>query len=310
MTDTVRLWVGAASLIGAFAGLLYVLLSPGRLPLSRRRFGAEPDHGPLAGLADVVTAVARRGLGEREGPLADALVLAGVKQRPQDVAVLVGSAMVGLFAVGFVFQGPVAGAILACLSPLGAWAWLRIRTGRRRAAFSAQLDETLQMLAGGLRSGYSLPQAAATVATEAAEPTCEEFSRVINEARVGRPLVEALEDAARRVRSDDFFWVVQAIAINREVGGNLADVLDGVGETIRERIHLKRQVDALAAEGKLSAVILCLLPVVMLGLMSIVNPTYLFKFGESTLGIAMLVVGGVMMVIGVLWMRSMVNLKF
>jgi tight adherence protein B len=306
----VRLWVGAVALAGAFLGVLYVLLGQSRLPLTRRRYQAGPGRGPLTSLADAVTSLTGRILGEREGPIATALQLAGMKQRPQDFAVLVGSAMVGLFALGFVLRGALAGLALALLSPVGAWLILRIRTGRRRTAFAAQLDETLQMLAGGLRAGYSLPQAAATVATESADPTSEEFSRVINEARVGRPLVEALEDSSRRVKSDDFYWVIQAIAINREVGGNLAEVLDGVGDTIRERIHLKRQVSALAAEGKLSAIILCALPVVMLLMMSIVNPTYLSKFGESTLGILMLVVGGVMMFIGVLWMRSMVNLKF
>jgi tight adherence protein B len=187
---------------------------------------------------------------------------------------------------------------------------LLVRTQRRQRAFANQLEETLQMLAGSLRAGYSLPQAAATVATEAEAPTSEEFARVINEARVGRSLIEAFHDAAVRVRSDDFYWIVQAITINREVGGNLAEVLEGVGKTIRERVHLRRQVEALASEGKLSAIILIALPPAVILLLSVSQPEYLARFGESALGIALLVVAAVLLIVGALWLRALVRIKF
>ncbi len=253
---------------------------------------------------------AGRILGEREGLLAEALVRAGVKQRPRDVIVLAASAAVALFAVGLLTRGPLLAVVLALLAPLGTWLLVLLRTQRRQRAFANQLEETLQMLAGSLRAGYSLPQAAATVATEAEAPTSEEFARVINEARVGRSLIDAFHDAAVRVRSDDFYWIVQAIAINREVGGNLAEVLEGVGKTIRERVHLRRQVEALASEGKLSAVILVALPPVVVLVLSLGNPSYIARFGESAMGIALLVAAVVLLVLGALWLRVLTRIKF
>lgn len=309
MNAAASLVLGGLGLAAAFGAVLFLLLGPQPLPASRRRFRADGPRA-ISRAADAASSMAQRMLGDREGAWSDSLQRAGVKLRPQDFGILVGSVAVAAFAVGLVAGNFLLAFVAAAAVPALAWLGLRIMTGRRRTAFASQLEETLQIIAGGLRAGYSLPQAVATVAAEASEPTAEEFSRIINEARVGRPLVDALEEAAARVKSDDFHWVVQAIAINREVGGNLADVLEGVGETIRERIHLKRQVSALAAEGKLSALILCALPPFMLIAVSIMNPTYFGRFFESLIGIGLLVVSAIMMTCGILWMRSIVNIKF
>lgn len=110
--------------------------------------------------------------------------------------------------------------------------------------------------------------------------------------------------------SNDFRWVAQAIAIHRMVGGNLADVLDTVGETIRERGKIRRQVKALAAEGKLSAYILSGLPVVVTLFLSVTNPGYLNGFTESLMGYLLIVVAAVLMLIGVLLLRTMVRVEF
>lgn len=311
MSDAWLLWAGGAALVFAAGVALYFLITPGRtVPKARRRYRPDEASGILTRAADQATAAAGQLLGHREGRLAEALVRAGVRQRPRDVVVLAASAALALFAAGLLTRGPLLAVVLAALAPLGTWFLLLVRTQRRQRAFANQLEETVQMIAGSLRAGYSLPQAAATVATEAEVPTSEEFARVINEARVGRSLIDAFHDTAARVRSDDFYWIVQAIAINREVGGNLAEVLDGVGKTIRERVHLKRQVEALASEGKLSAIILIALPPVVVLLLSVANPTYLARFGDSPLGIALLVVAGVLLVVGALWMRAVVRIKF
>lgn len=311
MSDVWLLWAGGAALVFAAGVALYFLVAPSRaVPKARRRYRADEVPGALTRAADRATAAAGRILGEREGRVAEALARAGLRQRPRDVLVLTASAAVALFAVGLVTRGPVVGFVLAVLAPLGTWGILLVRTQRRQRAFANQLEETLQMLAGSLRAGYSLPQAAATVATEAEAPTSEEFARVINEARVGRSLIDAFQDAATRVRSDDFYWIVQAIAINREVGGNLAEVLEGVGRTIRERLHLRRQVEALASEGKLSAVILIALPPVVILMLSLVNPGYIAKFGETPVGIVMLVAAAVLLIVGALWLRVLVRIKF
>lgn len=305
------LWAGGVTLVAAVALLIVLIATGGRsVPLARRRPPEAAPKGVLTQAADAATQLAGRALRGRGGRLEDALEQAGVRWRPQDFLVVVASGMVALFAFGLLVWGPVAGLLLLLAGPLLGWAAVNLLTARRRKAFSLQLDETLSILSGSLRAGYSLPQACATVAAEAEAPTSEEFARVINEARVGRPFVQALEESAARLRNDDFYWIVQAIAINREVGGNLADVLEGVGATVRERTHLKRQVDALSAEGRLSGIVLGALPIVVFIVFSVVNPTYMAKFGDTLLGTLLLVAGGILLVIGLLWLRVLVKIKY
>ena len=148
------------------------------------------------------------------------------------------------------------------------------------------------------------------MSTEAEEPTSEEFARIINETRVGRELGDALDEAAPRMSSEDFVWVTQAIAINREVGGNLAEVLDGVSDTIRERNQIRRQVKALAAEGKLSAFVLMALPFGIVGFLVITNPDYMVSVHRASSATALLAVGVVLLVVGGLWLRKTVQVKF
>ena len=153
-------------------------------------------------------------------------------------------------------------------------------------------------------------QAIASVAREAEEPTKDEFARILNETRVGRELRIALDETAARMASDDFVWVTQAIAINREVGGNLAEVLDGVGHTIRERNQIRGQVKALSAEGKLSAYVLMALPIGVVLFLSMANPDYIGKLVENLAGYVMIGVCAVLMIVGALWLRKVVSFKF
>nr|NLI50867.1 type II secretion system protein F [Propionibacterium sp.] len=309
MTDP-RFWLGVFAAVAAVVLVGVLAFGPRHtVPRERRRWGEVRDS-PLTVVARHLTALVQRLLGVRSLQLAEVLALAGVKQSPQDFVIIVAVAALVLLAVGFLVGGILLGLVLAMASLPGVWLVLRVLTDRRRAAFGRQLDEVLQMLAGSLRAGYSLPQGIATVATELEDPAGPEFARVLNEARVGRPLVDALEDAGERLDNDDFRWTVQAITINRDVGGNLADVLDAVGETIRERIHLKRQVEALAADGKFSGIILTLMPIVVGVMITLLNPSYMSRMFTHPLGIVMIVIGVVMLVLGALWMRVLVKIKF
>jgi len=166
------------------------------------------------------------------------------------------------------------------------------------------------MMAASLRAGYSLLQSLQAISSEADSPTKEEFSRVINETRIGRPLNESLIEVANRMGSEDFNWVSQAIAINREVGGNLADVLDGVARTIRDRNQLQRQVASLASEGKLSAVILMALPFGVTAFLTMSNPGYLNRLFTTTIGWGIVVAAIIMLTVGGIWLRSTVKIKF
>jgi tight adherence protein B len=283
-----------------------------RLPKDRRRYFGADGTASLArsgaALDDAVgELLARRGWDQA---IARSLESAGVKVSPARFAVLAGAATVGLAALGMVLAGPLGAILAAVAAPVGARMWLGMRAGRRRKAFAHQLDDTLSLLAGGLRAGHSLLRAVDAVSREAESPTAEEFARIINETRLGRDLNDALEQAATRMGNEDFDWVSQAIAIHREVGGDLAGVLDEVGHTIRERGQIRRQVSALSAEGKMSAYILLALPFVVLGILTLTSRDYVLRFVQSTLGYGLMAAALVMIAIGALWLKKIVSFRF
>ncbi|MHB8050818.1 MAG: type II secretion system F family protein, partial [Coriobacteriia bacterium] len=172
-----------------------------------------------------------------------------------------------------------------------------------------QLPDVLNLIAGALRAGWGLQQSVDLVVEQMAPPVSTEFARAQTEVRLGRPVEEALETVARRTRSEDFSWAVTAIGIQRDVGGNLAEVLDLVAATIRDRGALKRQIAGLTAEGRLSAWILLLLPFVLIGLLMVVNPSYIAALFSTGPGLVMLVIGGVLLLTGALWLRSIVTIE-
>jgi tight adherence protein B len=307
--------VPAFALFGVVLVLgLYLILVPGpaRVPIERRRPQAAPAPSRLTAATTFATGLAEKVLTRRGRIEGGSAVLdrAGVKMRLQDLAVLVVAIMLAAVAVGYVLAGPLLALVLGLAVPLGARVRLGAMGARRQRLFADQLDDSMQLMATSLRAGHSLLQALNSVSREAEEPTAAEFSRIINETRVGRELSLALDETAQRMQSDDFVWVTQAVAINREVGGNLAEVLDGVGHTIRERNQIRRQVKALAAEGKLSAIVLMALPFGIIAFLLIANPSYLAKFTQSIIGYGLMAVAAVLLVVGGLWLRKVVSFKF
>lgn len=297
---------------GSLALLVSAAFGRRSLRLSASRRGA-PEHGSrLSDVAARSTAAIERLLARRrEAPaIAGALEAAGLRLSPAELVVLVLSGAAVGAALGLMLAGPAAGLLLAVAAPAVAKAVLVFRAGRRRAAFADQLDDTLQLLASGLRAGHSLLRAVDAVSAESAAPTSEELRRVVNETRLGRDLGESLHDTADRMGSEDFHWVAQAIDIHREVGGNLAEVLDQVGQTIRERSQIRGQVKALSAEGRISALVLMVLPFGLSGFLFVSSPGYLDSFTQSPLGFSLLFVAGALLVAGGLWMRKVVSFKF
>jgi len=312
--------LGTGSLaIGAgitFAGLVVAtaaVIAPRPAPIIlERRLPERANQATDEGVTHRVVLTAEKIL-DRRGRLAQyatTLELAGITMRPGRYAVLVAGAAAGLASLGTLFGGPLAGILGALVACLVAHAMRKLRTSRRQATFADQLDDSLQLLASSLRAGHSLLRALDAVSHEAEEPTAPEFARVINQTRLGRDLGDALDATATRMSSDDFLWVAQAIAIHRTVGGNLAEVLDTVGETIRERNQIRRQVKALSAEGKLSALVLMVLPFGVTGFLSLTNPSYLAKFTQSPIGYALLFVAVLLLIVGALWLRKVVSFKF
>ncbi len=307
--------VGAALWFVAFALVLLVLLAPRRaraqLSAVGERLGVR--KGRLSGIADRASLIAEQGLERRgrRGGLNAALERAGIELRPGEFVVLVVSAAITAFAVGMLLHGPIAGLLLTVVTLILVRLLVSFRTDRRQRRFADQLGETLQLMSGSLRAGYSMMQAVDAVAREADSPAAEEFGRLVVETRLGRDLSDAMHAMAGRVQCEDFDWVIQAIEIHREVGGDLAEVLDTVAETIRERNQIRRQVQALSAEGRLSAYVLLALPFGVGTFIFLTNPTYLAELTQGgLLGLGMLGIGALLMTVGVIWMRKLVRLVF
>jgi tight adherence protein B len=188
-------------------------------------------------------------------------------------------------------------------------AYLSIKESRRKTRFAEQLPEMLQLVSGSLSAGFSLPQAFDTAAREGDPPMAAELNRALVQARLGMPLEDALEAIGERMQSNDFAWVVMAIRIQRDVGGNLAEVLTTVAETLRERERLRRQVQVLSAEGKLSGYILFALPLVMALYMIVVRPTYIGVLWHSPIGIGLVVIGVALQAAGAFWMKKVTTVE-
>jgi tight adherence protein B len=308
------LGAGLAALAAALLILTLAVLpaGPGQVPLSRLDPSYAPPTSALAGAGAVAGAAVERVLVKRGRLAAGAAALerAGMSATLPDFVLVVALLTIGVGIGVTLLAGLLFGLLAAVAVPLGARVFVKFKTSRRQSAFVDQLDDSLQLMASSLRAGHSIMRAMDSVSHEAASPTSEEFTRLVNETRVGRELGEALDEIAERTASEDFAWVAQAIAIQREVGGNLAEVLDAVGHTIRERNAIRRQVKALSAEGKLSAVVLMSLPFGIIGFISMTNPSYLAGFTESAVGYGMLGVAAVMMTLGGFWLKNTVKIRF
>jgi tight adherence protein B len=187
--------------------------------------------------------------------------------------------------------------------------FLRMKADARTKKLETQLPDILDLIAGSLRTGWGIQQALDLVVSEIDEPARTEFARAQAETRLGLPVEEALHRMAERVGSDDLRWTVAAVAIQREVGGNLAEVLNTVGKTIRERAELKRQVRALTAEGRFSAVVLTILPFAVFVMLFVVNPEYIAMMLGTPIGLLMLGGGALLLLVGVVWLNRVVRIE-
>ncbi|RJU02675.1 type II secretion system protein F [Arthrobacter frigidicola] len=290
-----------------------VVLKPrhSAIPLNRRRPSAHPELSVFSRVTETTVTAVDGVIGEKGGLYnKETLYNAGIKSSPAEVTVFVLAASVVSAVVVGVSLHPVLGILAAAATPLVAKLVLNMRTNRRRRKFDSQLPDTIQTLIGGLRAGHSVMRSIDAVAVDADAPTSEELSRIINETRIGKDAQHAIEDAAHRMDSEDFEWIAQAIQIHREVGGDLAEVLEHVAETIRERSEIKGMIRSLSAEGIMSAFILMGLPVAIAVLFRFINPTYMAVLVEHPLGIAMIVLSVVMYAIGGFWLSRMVKIKF
>lgn len=312
--ESPAVFVGAITL--CFAALLIlalVVLKPGysTIPIERRRPNGQADQSSLSKVSVTATNVMGGLLGKSGGPFnRELLYNAGVKMTPAEFSAFIAAAALAIGLLVTLISNPVFGILLAVATPFVARIVLMVKTDKRRGKFDAQLTGTIQMLIGGLRVGHSVMRTIEAAAHESEAPTSEELTRIVNETRIGKDARLAIEDSANRMDSEDFRWIGQAIQINREVGGDLAEVLEQVASTIRERSEIKGHVRALSAEGKMSAYILMALPLGIAFFVGMINPGYLDVFVTKPIGFFMLGLSTLMFAIGGFWMSRIIKIKF
>lgn len=273
----------------------------------------DDDGSALARTAFIQRAVTlTEGFAERQGILAKVegmLERANLPLRAAEALFFYAAGLVILVVLAFLLTGGnlIVTLVVAGIGALVPPAVVNFLATRRQKKFVSQLPDTLQLLAGTLRAGYSLMQGVEAVSQEVAEPMGQELRRVVTESRLGRPLEESLQASADRMESPDFAWAVMAIGIQREVGGNLAELLLTVADTMTQRERLRRDVAALTAEGKISAIVLGLLPPGLGVAMYFMNPDYISTLFDTTLGNILLGGAVVLAGVGFYWMKKVIE---
>jgi tight adherence protein B len=253
--------------------------------------------------------VEKSSLGDR---IARDLARADLKFKPGEyialyVIAIVGGALIAYLAGGRLILSAIIGAAIGAFLP---GLYVRNQKGRRLVRFNDQLPDMLNLVVNGLRAGYSTMQAMEAVSKELPSPICDEFKRVVQEMQLGIPMEKALENLLRRIPSEDLDFVVTAINVQREVGGNLAEIMDVISYTIRERVRIKGEIRALTAQAIYSGRALALMPVGLLCILYFLNRTYVMEFFKNGYcGWIPLVVAAVLIVIGYFVMTRIANVE-
>jgi tight adherence protein B len=320
-------WQLLALLAGVFVAVLLVVVLLRRQGVredaARRLIRQVSQYGPRRGEDRIIdsegnaarTAVGfvgqvLRSSGAEQG-LAHRLDLADVKRKPAEWALLTVCAGVALaVAVTLLGVSPLltvpSGLVVGWLAQ---HVYLGIRIGRRRAAFGEQLPDVLQLIVGSLRSGFSLAQAVDAIVRDGTQPAAGEFSRALAETRIGVDLEDGLNHVADRMECADLLWVVMATRIQRDVGGNLAEVLKNTVDTMRERAQTRRHVRALSAEGRLSGFIIVGLPVVLGTWLTLSKPQYMSPLFTTPIGVVMVAAGVGLIIVGAFWIRALIKVE-
>jgi tight adherence protein B len=271
---------------------------------------SRPEESALQSAKDAAANVLSRNV-TLEQKIAQRLDGAGSQIRPAEWLLLHAAIFVGMSILGLVIGGGslIVGLVFMVIGAVAPSMYLRFRRKRRKKRFESALPDTLQLMAGSLAAGLSLAQSVDTIVREGGEPMTSEFKRVLVETRLGLSLENALQGVADRFQSEDFDWVVMAINIQRQVGGNLAELLNTVAGTMREREYIRRQVAALAAEGKLSAYVLGGLPPGFMMYLLLANRPYVSVLFTRPLGWLMLIGGAVILSVGIFWMSRLVKVE-
>jgi tight adherence protein B len=267
------------------------------------------DAGPAA-LAGQARQAAEKALANNknlEARISAALEAAGLDLRPAEWLLFrAGAGVVGALLGVLIGAGNIVlGALVFLIAVIAPTIYLKFKAGRRLKAFSSGLADTLQLMSGSLSAGLSLAQSIDTIVREGADPISSEFRRVVIETRLGVTLEDSMEGVAERMQSRDFAWVVMAIRIQREVGGNLAELLLTVAATLREREYLRRHVRGLSAEGRLSCYVLGGLPPGFMLYLAVSKPDYVKPMYTTPIGWILVAAMSVLLGAGIFWMSKL-----
>lgn len=238
------------------------------------------------------------------------LVQADIKMKPEEffiISMLAGIAAAAIFYVvtASILVIPV-GIILGFIIPdiiLGA------AKNKRGRMLNSQIPGALTIISNGLRAGYSFSQAMGVAVKEMEDPVSNEFSKVLRDNSMGKPIEEALTDMSQRTEDDDVDMFVTALIIQRQVGGNLAEILDTIADTIRERVKLRGDIKTLTAEGKFSALVITLLPIAIAAVIFFLNPSYISTLFTTVIGVVMVAAAVIMEIVGVILLKKIVNIE-
>jgi tight adherence protein B len=246
----------------------------------------------------------------RTSKIADNLARADIKLRVSEYALIVIGVMVGTFLVTFLINHTfIVAVIFAGISYFAPGFYVKYRQRRRSRKMNGQLGDTILLLSNALKAGYSFAQAMATIARSAPEPMSDEFNRAVREMNLGITVDDALEHMNTRIESEDFDLMVTAVQIHRVVGGNLAEILDTIAFTIRERIRIHGEIRTLTAQARASGYIITALPFGLTGILTLISPTYITPMFKEPLGWAMLALALMMMGIGYAIIRKIANIE-
>jgi tight adherence protein B len=310
--------------IGFFLLLVGVVVSRTGQSVVEERLGRYSETGGFGGQALIEGEQV-----DRPSPIADFLDRAGegsnlfdniaknlaqadIKFRPSEFIMLIALSTVLLTIVGFILSTSIPFAILAGI--LGAFLpqiYVARSKSNRRKRFNNQLGDMLNLMVNGLRAGYSTMQAMEAVSKELPVPISDEFRRVVQEMQLGISMEEALDHLVRRITSDDLDLVITAINVQREVGGNLAEILDVISYTIRERVRIQGEIAALTAQGRATAWVISALPIVLVALLFLINRPYIMQFFNPETrgcGIPIIVLAGIMVISGFAVVQKIVKI--
>ncbi|MBN2555324.1 MAG: type II secretion system F family protein [Anaerolineales bacterium] len=318
-------------MVGGGLGLLMLLVGVGITFISGRsvveeRLGRYSETGGLLGSTGKEAGEKK----DRTQPLSDFLnrmiegtdyfdtisrnlARADIKFRPAEFITIMVISAVGMFIVGLILGGGMIafGLLTGIFGLFIPNMYVKMAQGQRIKKFDGQLGDMLNLMVNGLRAGYSTLQAMEAISKELPTPISTEFRRVVQEMQLGIPMEEALNHLLRRNDSADLDLVITAINVQREVGGNLAEILDTISHTIRERVRIKGEIQALTAQGQATAWVIAALPIVLVLLLFVVNREYIMQFflpETRACGIPLLILAGLMIISGFLITQKIVKI--